>query len=149
MGKGSKLPLVDGEGAVLRLLRNEKPPAALARRFQVSEQTLNRWRDELLVCGRQRLGRKGESEKEEECKIAVLERELDRRTQVIGELTLAYDLYKDFGSNQLERGASQADARPCPSAFAGLKVSGHRASPILNIRHESATKNGPAAPERE
>jgi len=40
MGKRSKLPAADREEVVLRLLRKEEPVAALARRYQVSEQTL-------------------------------------------------------------------------------------------------------------
>lgn len=96
MGKRSKLPVADREEAVLRLLRKEEPAAALARRYQVSEQTLYRWRDEFLAGGRERLGRKGQPGKEQDRKIAALERELGKRAQAIGELTLANDLLKKF-----------------------------------------------------
>ena len=59
MGRKSELPVVQREEAVLSLLRKEEPMAALSRRYQVSEQTLYRWRDEFLAGGRARLG-KGE-----------------------------------------------------------------------------------------
>lgn len=94
MGKRSKLPTADREEAVLRLLRKEEPASALARRYQVSEQTLYRWRDEFLTGGRERLGRRGQLRKEQDRRIAALERELGKRAQVIGELTLANDLLK-------------------------------------------------------
>ncbi len=57
MGKRSQLPLAEREEVVLRLLRKEEPLAALSRRYQVSEQTLYRWRDEFLTGGRERLAK--------------------------------------------------------------------------------------------
>lgn len=94
MGRKSQLPIEQREEAVLRLLRKEEPVAALARRYQVSEQTLYRWRDEFLAGGRARLG-KGDREAEAaQRRIAKLEKELGRRAQVIGELSIANDILK-------------------------------------------------------
>lgn len=79
---------------VLALLRKEESAASLARRYQVSEQTLYRWRDTFLEAGKSGLV-KGEAKPEESSrKIEQLERELSKRAQVIGELSLANDLLK-------------------------------------------------------
>lgn len=94
MGKRSKLPTADREEAVLRLLRKEDSASALARRYQVSEQTLYRWRDEFLAGGRAQLSRRGQQGQEQDRRIATLERELAKRAQVIGELSLANDILK-------------------------------------------------------
>lgn len=97
MGRKSELPVAEREEAVLRLLRREEPASALARRYQVSEQTLYRWRDEFLEGGRQRLGKGGKKGPDEAHRqIAKLERELAHRTRMIGELTIANDLLKKF-----------------------------------------------------
>lgn len=94
MGRKSQLPIGQREEAVLRLLRKEEPVAALARRYQVSEQTLYRWRDEFVAGGRARLG-KGDREAEAaQRRIAKLEKELARRAQVIGELSIANGILK-------------------------------------------------------
>ena len=69
---------------------------ALSRRYQVSEQTLYRWRDEFLAGGRARLSKSSGADKAAEKRIAKLKEELDRRAQVIGELSLANDFLKEF-----------------------------------------------------
>ncbi len=94
MGKRSNLPIQDREEAVLRLLRKEEPAAALSRRYQVSEQTLYRWRDDFLAGGRSRLQKGRQLKDESTRRIAHLEKEVARRAQVIGELSLANDLLK-------------------------------------------------------
>jgi transposase-like protein len=95
MGKRSQLSIQEREEVVLRLLRKEEPVAALARRYQVSEQTLYRWRDELLAGGRQALGQKAGSQAQKgQKRIAKLEKEVAQRAQVIGELSLANGLLK-------------------------------------------------------
>jgi len=58
MPKHSKLPVEERVEPVLALLRKEKTAAVLARRNQVSEQTLYRWRDEYMEGGRNRLAKK-------------------------------------------------------------------------------------------
>lgn len=94
MGRKSHLPIEQREEAVLRLLRKEEPVAALARRYQVSEQTLYRWRDEFVAGGRARLGRGDREAEAAQRRIAKLEKELGRRAQVIGELSIANDILK-------------------------------------------------------
>lgn len=94
MPKRSTLKVETRVEAVLALLRKEESAAALARRYQVSEQTLYRWRDSFLEGGKSWLG-KGEGRVEESSRrIEQLERELSKRAQVIGELSLANDLLK-------------------------------------------------------
>jgi len=44
--------------------------------------------------GRERLGRRGQLRKDQDRRIASLKRELGKRAQLIGELTLANDLLK-------------------------------------------------------
>lgn len=89
MGRKSELPVAQREEAVLSLLRKEEPVAALSRRYQVSEQTLDRWRDEFLAGGRARLGQGNRESEASQQRIAKLEQELARRAQVIWELTIA------------------------------------------------------------
>jgi transposase-like protein len=79
---------------VLALLRKEEAASVLARRYRVSEQTLYRWRELLLEAGKDGLLR-GESKPSEAARrIERLERELAKRAQVIGELSIANDLSK-------------------------------------------------------
>ena len=94
MGRKSELPVAQREEAVLSLLRKEEPVAALSRRYQVSEQTLYRWRDEFLAGGRARLGQGNRETEASQRRIAKLEQELARRAQVIGELTIANGILK-------------------------------------------------------
>jgi len=94
MPRKSKLSAADREEAVLRLLRKEEPVAALARRYQVSEQTLYRWRDEFLAGGRERLQKGNRLKGEGDRRVARLEHELALRAQVIGELSIANDILK-------------------------------------------------------
>jgi len=82
--------------AALRLLLKEESAAALARRYQVSEQTLCRWRDDCVTGGRKRLGRRWQRRKKQDRGIAAFGRELGKRAQVIGELTLANNHWKEL-----------------------------------------------------
>ena len=100
MARRSQLPVADREEAVLRLLRKEESVAALSRRYQVSEQTLYRWREEFLAGGRARLSKSSGADKAAEKRIAKLKKELDRRAQVIGELSLANDSLNEFRESQ-------------------------------------------------
>ncbi len=95
MGKKSELKAEERVEVVLALLRREEPAAALSRRYQVSEQTLYRWRDQFLAGGKERLGKGDEAvSKEAERRIAKLEQDLAKRAQMIGELTIANDILK-------------------------------------------------------
>ena len=75
-------------------LRREEPAAKVARRFGVSEQTLYRWRDEFLAGGEAALanGKGGADLRDRE--IRELKKEVERRDQVIGELTIANRILK-------------------------------------------------------
>ena len=94
MGKRSELTARERRDAVLALLRREEPPARLSRRIGVSEQTLYRWRDEFLAGGEAALanGKGGSDSRERE--IRSLQKEVERRDQVIGELTIANRILK-------------------------------------------------------
>jgi len=94
MGKRSELTARERRGAVLALLRREEPAARLSRRIGVSEQTLYRWRDEFLAGGEAALanGKGGTDSRERE--IRSLQKEVERRDQVIGELTIANRILK-------------------------------------------------------
>lgn len=94
MGKKSALEGPARRDVVLMLLRREEPVAVLARRYGVSEQTLYRWRDDFLAAGQAALtGSKGRADPRDR-QIEELKRELARRDQVIGELTIANRLLK-------------------------------------------------------
>jgi transposase-like protein len=56
MAKKSELKAEERMEAVLALLRREESAAVLARRYQVSEVTLYRWRDVFLAAGKAPLG---------------------------------------------------------------------------------------------
>ncbi len=95
MGKRSEVPVNDRREAVLRLVRSEEPAAVIARRHGVSEPTLYRWRDEFLAAGEAALAvgtRNGVDPRDR--RIAELERQIERRDQVIGELTIALRVLK-------------------------------------------------------
>ena len=87
MARRSEVSVGQRREAVLSLLRREEPAAKIARRFGVSEPTLYRWRDEFLAGGEAALsGGKGN---EQQQRIAELQKEIEQRDQVIGELTIA------------------------------------------------------------
>ncbi len=94
MARKSRLSVQEREEAILRCLRKEEPVAAVARRYQVSEQTLYRWRDEFLAGGRQALSKKDGKGDEAGQRIAQLEKQLAKRAQVIGELSIANGILK-------------------------------------------------------
>ena len=74
---------------VLRLLRNEATASELAREHSISEPTLYQWRTTFLEAGYAGLsdGRRMNSDKQHQ-------RELAKRDQVIGELTVALRVLK-------------------------------------------------------
>lgn len=95
MGRKSKVPVSQRREAVLMLLGHEEPAAVLARRFEVAEATLYRWRDEFLAGGEAALAggtRDGQARRIEELEQAVAERD-----RVIGELTIANRILKKRG----------------------------------------------------
>jgi transposase-like protein len=96
MPKKSELKAETRVEIVLALLRREEPVAVLSRRYQVSEQTIYRWRDQFLEAGKAGLlkGEKAAASDERAREVENLRSELGKRAQVIGELTLANDLLK-------------------------------------------------------
>jgi transposase-like protein len=95
MAKKSELKAGERVEAVLALLRREESAAALARRYQVSEVTLYRWRDVFLAAGKAGLAKpEGSAEAAASRRIEQLEGELSKRAQIIGELSIANDILK-------------------------------------------------------
>ncbi len=91
MGKRSVLSVAQRREAVLALIRREEPAGKLARRFGVSEQTLHRWRDDFLAGGEAALcGKNGGQGR----RIDELEKAIEGRDQVIGEMTIANRVLK-------------------------------------------------------
>ena len=81
--------------AVLCLLRREEPGAVVARRYGVSEASLYRWRDEFLAASEAALAggsRNGASTRDRQ--RAEFEQQIEKRDQVIGELTVANRILK-------------------------------------------------------
>jgi transposase-like protein len=94
MGKRSELTGAQRRDAVLALLRREEPASTLARRVGVSEQTLYRWRDEFIAGGESALANGKGGIDSRELEIRNLHKEVERRDQVIGELTIANRILK-------------------------------------------------------
>jgi transposase len=96
MGKKSELSVSERLEVVLMMLRREEPVSVLARRFGVSENTLHRWKDDFVKAGQAALayGRGQAVAGADEVRIKQLERDLAKRDQVIGELTIANRILK-------------------------------------------------------
>ena len=95
MGKHCELPVTERREAVLSLLRREEPGVVIARRYGVSEASLYRWRDAFLAAGEAALAggtRNGATTHNRE--IAEFEQQIEKRDQVIGELTVANRILK-------------------------------------------------------
>jgi transposase len=100
MGRKSGLSAEKRAEAVLALLRREEPNAQVARRYGVSEQSLYRWRDEFMAAGKAGLqGKGGDAAADRE--VAKLQREIEQREQVIGELTVANRILKKLSGSSL------------------------------------------------
>ena len=96
MGKKSELSTSQRLEIVLMILRKEEAISVLARRYGVSENTLHRWKDDFVRAGQAALayGRGKGQVGAGEAKIKELERDLAKRDQVIGELTIANRILK-------------------------------------------------------
>jgi len=94
MGKRSDLTVSQRREVVLMLLRREEPAAKLARRVGVSEHTLYRWRDEFLAGGEAALASGKGRQDPRDGQVAELQKQLNERDQVIGELTIANRVLK-------------------------------------------------------
>lgn len=96
MAKRSDVSVKERSEAVLALLRREEPGAQLARRYGISEGTLYRWRDEFLAGGESALSGKAKSSDPQARRVAELEQQIEKRDQVIGELTIANRILKKY-----------------------------------------------------
>lgn len=94
MPRKSELKAEERVEVVLALLRREEPAAALARRYQVSEATIYRWRDAFLAGGKAAVAKPDGAGDQATRRIEQLERELAQRAQIIGELSIANDILK-------------------------------------------------------
>jgi transposase-like protein len=102
MGKQADVGRAQRREAVLALIKREESAEVLARRYGVSAQTLYRWRDEFLAGGEAALaGANGKGKDPRDEQIRQLEKEVARRDQVIGELTIANRLFKKLSDGSL------------------------------------------------
>ena len=77
------------------MLRREEPITTLARRYGVSETTLHRWREDFLAGGEAALAYgRGKKANGQAMEIERLKKDLARRDQVIGEITIANRIQK-------------------------------------------------------
>ncbi len=111
MGKKSDLDGSARRDVVLMLLRREEPATVLARRYGISEHTLYRWREEFLAAGEAALMGTRNAGDPRKRQVEELQRELARRDQVIGELTIANRLLKKVRTACFEHGVSSGDQR--------------------------------------
>ncbi len=88
MARHSKVPRGQRAELVLAVLRGTEKLEVLARRHQVSANTLRRWRDEFLAGSRERLMGTGDSAAVQ-VENKRLQRDLAEREMIIGELTVA------------------------------------------------------------
>jgi len=88
MARHSKIPQDQRAELVLAVLRGTEKLEVLARRHQVSANTLRRWRDEFLAGGQDRLTGNGDTSAAQ-AEVKQLRRELAEREMIIGELTVA------------------------------------------------------------
>jgi len=100
VGRKSGVPAEKRVEWVLALLRKEESAAQLARRAGVSEPTLYRWRDEFIAGGKAQLGGKS-NEAVAARQLASLQREIEAREQVIGELAIANRILKKLSGPSL------------------------------------------------
>ena len=94
MGRKSNVSDTKQSEAVLALLRREEPAAVLARRYGVSESTLQKWREKFVAGGRAALANGRGTGDAQSQRIEALEREVAERDRVVGELTIANRILK-------------------------------------------------------
>jgi len=95
MGKRTHLDIGQRTEAVLALLRREEPATLIARRHGIAEATLYRYRDQFLEGGQAGLNGSGRGKGDlRNQQIVELEKQLAKRDQVIGELTIANRILK-------------------------------------------------------
>ena len=101
MGKPSNLTIEQRTEAALSLIRREEPAAKIARRYGISEPTLYRYRDFFLEGGKAGIASSVGKANSRDKKIERLEKDLEQRDQVIGELTIANRVFKKLSGECL------------------------------------------------
>jgi transposase len=101
MGKQSNLTIEQRTEAALSLIRREEPATKIARRYGISEPTLYRYRDLFLEGGKAGISSGPGKADSREKKIEGLEKALEQRDQVIGELTIANRVFKKLSGECL------------------------------------------------
>jgi len=94
MGKKTNVSEPQMREAVLALLRREESAAKLARRLGVSEPTVYAWRDKFIAGGTAALSAGKNGVSSEARRIKELERAVEERDQVVGELTIVNRILK-------------------------------------------------------
>lgn len=107
MGNRTKMSSSEKREVVMMLLRREESAGKLARRYGISEGTLYRWRDIFLEGGKEALSNGKKGANSEKARIMDLQKEIEKREQVIGEITIANRILKktwtapsEFGSEE-------------------------------------------------
>ena len=112
MGKRSEVSVAERREAVLSFLRREEPGAVVARRYGVAEATLYRWRDDFLAAGEAALaGGTQSGSNTRNRQVAELERQIESRDQVIGELTVANRVLKNSRRSPTDQGDAPSNRR--------------------------------------
>lgn len=101
MGKPANLTIEQRTEAALSLIRREEPAAKIARRYGISEPTLYRYRDLFLEGGKAGIASGSGKADSRDRKIEKLEKDLEQRDQVIGELTIANRVFKKLSGESL------------------------------------------------
>ena len=101
MGKPSNLTIEQRTEAALSLIRREEPAGKIARRYGISEPTLYRYRDLFLEGGKAGVASGAGKADSRDKKIERLEKDLEQRDQVIGELTIANRVFKKLSGVSL------------------------------------------------
>lgn len=98
MGRPSVIPPEKKTRIVLAVLAGETSIAEAARKEQVSEQSIGRWRSDFLEAGKAALllGRSGPSTREEQ-----LEAEVAELTQALGEAAVELRVWKKSAEGRL------------------------------------------------
>lgn len=94
MGRQSGLTVEQRTEAVLSLLRREESGVKIARRYGISEPTLYRYRDLFLEAGKAGLASNNGGSDSTRREVAELQKQLEQRDQVIGEITIANRILK-------------------------------------------------------
>lgn len=85
----NKLSMEDKMTIILACIKGKEPISTLARRYDISETAIYRWKDQFLEGGR-----KGLIHNKKDNRVLHLEKELLERDRIIGELSVANKILK-------------------------------------------------------